>query len=305
MDKGLVEEIKRTFSVTHRTKLALYEKSKENILIEHNNLDHYIADSFNIERWILQVEVLQRYCTLKNKKVFEVGSGYGGMAFLSKYFEYDYSGIEKDEFSYQISKFVLEDNGLAPDLIIKGDANHINLESNSFDIVTSTNLLEHTFNVSGVLCESLRILKPGGMLIFSFPNFNSFFESHAGILWVPFLSNLNPYLYYRMWGITKKKAIELVQMTNFVTYQGVKKLLSCIQSADESFEVLGWGKDLFIERMYNIDSFRCWDSHKLYRLRALLKILKKMGTIKAVARFCILTNTFTPVVICLRKNIKN
>src|SRR5205823_1401841 len=48
----------------------------------------------------------------------------------------------------------------------------------SFDIVYSAYALEHTEQPETVLLESMRVLKPGGVLHFELPNFLTPFEGH-------------------------------------------------------------------------------------------------------------------------------
>jgi ubiquinone/menaquinone biosynthesis C-methylase UbiE len=53
-------------------------------------------------------------------------------------------------------------------------------ESNSFDIIISTDVFEHVKNVEKVMDECYRILKPGGKLLTTFPQYYQPLESHLG-----------------------------------------------------------------------------------------------------------------------------
>ena len=57
----------------------------------------------------------------------------------------------------------------------------------SFDLVYSSNVLEHTERPATVLDEALRVLKPGGILHFEMPNFLAYFEGHYMVLEPPIL----------------------------------------------------------------------------------------------------------------------
>ena len=54
-----------------------------------------------------------------------------------------------------------------------GDARNLNIKSSSIDSVICINGLSHIPNYKNVLREIYRILKPGGKLIFNFPNYFS------------------------------------------------------------------------------------------------------------------------------------
>jgi len=63
----------------------------------------------------------------------------------------------------------------------------------TFDVVYSANVLEHTQNPEQVLREAVRVLRPGGALYIELPNFLSYFEGHymvvePPILWKPMLA---------------------------------------------------------------------------------------------------------------------
>jgi 2-polyprenyl-3-methyl-5-hydroxy-6-metoxy-1,4-benzoquinol methylase len=54
---------------------------------------------------------------------------------------------------------------------IEADLNdHLDLEKNSFDVIVSAEVIEHLENPRAVAREWFRLLKPGGLLIFSTPN---------------------------------------------------------------------------------------------------------------------------------------
>jgi len=49
------------------------------------------------------------------------------------------------------------------------DGSHLPFADASFDHIVSFEVLEHVFNLEEVLAELMRVLKPGGMLLFSIP----------------------------------------------------------------------------------------------------------------------------------------
>ncbi|MDP3481208.1 MAG: class I SAM-dependent methyltransferase, partial [Desulfoprunum sp.] len=56
------------------------------------------------------------------------------------------------------------------DVLVRGDISRLPFRNDSFDLVTSNMVFEHLTDPVGQLKEILRVLKPGGMLMFHTPN---------------------------------------------------------------------------------------------------------------------------------------
>lgn len=67
------------------------------------------------------------------------------------------------------------------------------LKDNTFDVVTLSDVLEHTPDPKAVLLECRRVLKPGGLLVVNYPDINSLVARLMGRKWVFLLS---VHLYY-------------------------------------------------------------------------------------------------------------
>lgn len=93
--------------------------------------------------------------------------------------------------SHQKKLFVA--NGIDPEGITNSIGEALPFADESFDVVYSANVLEHTQNPEQVLRETLRVLRPGGLLSVEVPNFLSYFEGNymvvvPPIVWKPMLS---------------------------------------------------------------------------------------------------------------------
>jgi SAM-dependent methyltransferase len=81
-----------------------------------------------------------------------------------------------------------------------------------FDLVTTYQTLEHVQNVSDCLQEMLRVLKDGGILYLRAPNYDSYFEPHYRL---PFLPRMNKALaarYLRLLG-RPVRGLDVLQWT--------------------------------------------------------------------------------------------
>jgi len=91
------------------------------------------------------------------------------------------TGLSLDGIQYTITGIDLDKNALdirnkeerSLDNSIIGDLRSVNLESNKFDVIYNSYVLEHIDGAEGVLCNFVRWLKPGGILILRIPNRDS------------------------------------------------------------------------------------------------------------------------------------
>lgn len=259
------------------------------------------GDALNEERAHAQAKILEKYVELQNKKVLEIGSGLGiNILAWSKKNNIDGYGIEPsgDDFqdSLQISKQIAVANGLNPEKLLHGFGEKIPFNDNSFDIVYSANVLEHVTKPAEVLHEAMRVLKPGGTMQIVFPNYHSYFEGHYNIFHPPILSNkmlrcIVKYIYRRDPAYVKTLRTNL---NVWWTKRQIKKL-----KTQYSFDVLTLGKDIFSQRMKNID---VKDFAGLGKLRPILKVLLKLKINSLVAGLIIFFRGWTPIIITLRKH---
>ena len=159
---------------------------------ELSNIDAYkiAEDLVNPNKALIQADLLEKYVQLEGKKLLEIGSGLGvnHIVWTKKYGINGY-GIEPDalgfESSYKISKELIEFNGLNPEKIIDAVGESIPFDNDSFDIVYSTNVLEHVQNPGKVIDEGIRVLKPGGTMQIVYPNYHSYFDGHYALFHPP------------------------------------------------------------------------------------------------------------------------
>ena len=113
-----------------------------------------------------QAELLQEFALIEHRKVLEIGSGLGvnHIVWVKRYSIEGY-GVEPDsqgfDSSYQVSRELVALNGLPPERILDASGESLPFEDETFDIVYSTNVLEHVRHPARVLDEALRVLQTG------------------------------------------------------------------------------------------------------------------------------------------------
>ncbi|RXJ55389.1 class I SAM-dependent methyltransferase [Candidatus Marinarcus aquaticus] len=130
----------------------------------------------------------------KEIKYLEIGVGLGGNLINSLKAGYDINGIEPscdDEIKgrYQACLNLMIANGIKDpeDKLIDSVVENLPFSDESYDFVFSIAVLEHVKSVREALKESYRVLKRGGVMYMNIPNYDSFYEGHYDILWLPYL----------------------------------------------------------------------------------------------------------------------
>jgi SAM-dependent methyltransferase len=149
-------------------------------------------DHVDPARAVKKGQILEKFTSLKEKKLLEIGSGFGAnLATWIKQYHLDGYGTERDTEgfgnSFKASRELFAANGLDPERVIRVTDDTLPFADGSFDIVYSENVLEHTEDPVKVLREALRVLRPGGIFFAELPNFLSYFEGHYFVAQPPLI----------------------------------------------------------------------------------------------------------------------
>ena len=232
---------------------AATEKSLGTFFQNLNGSDPRTSADEHLEstKTLRRAELLKRFTSLRNKRLLEVGSGFGtALAVLIKYFQVEGYGVEPDgegfSASFSCSRELFAANGLDPSRIVAACGEDLPFEDQSFDIVYSANVLEHTQDPMRVLSEALRVLRPGGILHFEIPNYLSYFEGHYMVL--------QPPLIFRSWLPLWVKYVCRRDPAFARTLQTSLNPIWCRRAVRElnqtyGVELLTLGEEFFLERL--------------------------------------------------------
>ncbi|MBN2102590.1 class I SAM-dependent methyltransferase [bacterium] len=155
-----------------------------------------LGDDF--ERFMDNYDVQRRCCLifmdllkdvdLKNKKVLEIGCGTGRISseIVSRQAILTVVDIGENLVQYVSNKYHCE--GIA------ADACKLPIEDNSFDIVISSECIEHTTNPVKAIHEMCRACKPGGIVCITSPN-----KLWYPILWLSIKLNIRKFKGIENW----------------------------------------------------------------------------------------------------------
>jgi len=258
-------------------------------------------DLLNVNKPREQLEILCRYLpdkNLNNKKLLEIGSGLGIFQLVArKEYHMDPWGVEPSGEGFMdsldICCSILNDNGVSCDQIMNAQGEQLPFKDNSFDIVFSTNALEHVHNEAAVIHEAIRVCKPGGIIQIVVPNFGSFFDGHYACFYVPYQPKWlwKSYVKY----ILRRDPSFVNSLGTNINYFSVRRILNRYRA---QVEVLTYGSEIFMERMESL-SFTPWAG--LIKVKGWLSITKKLHLNSLLARCLIFIKAFTPLILTLKK----
>lgn len=260
----------------------------------------YATDLLSEAKAHQQANIVERFVKLRGAQILEVGSGLAmNMITWSKFYGAQMRGVEPDavgfDSSFKLGRQLMEVNGLNPEHIVNAVGEKLPFADNSFDIVYSTNVLEHTEDPLAVLKESLRVLRPGGTLQFVFPNYGSYYDGHYGVFHPPVLwRGFFPWYVRWVWRRDPSFARTLRTELNVGwTLRALHEMAKIYR-----FELLGLGQDIFRERMISLD-FGTWGN--LTHIKRVLKLFGHWRVRVLVARLIIALRGWSPIIVTLRK----
>lgn len=257
-------------------------------------------DLLDEKKALQQAEILKRFTNLNNKRVLEVGTGLAiNLISWIKHYNADMWGVEPDSFgfgsSFKLARQLASVNKIDPERIINAAGESLPFIDESFDVVFSANVLEHTNDPVLVVNEAMRVLRPNGVLQFIYPNHHSYFDGHYGVFHPPILTKrFFPWYVKTFFGRDPEFATTLRTELNVGwTKQQIKAL-----SKQSNLELLSLGKEVFIERMNSLN-FAAWGS--LGRLQRILQLLANRHLRRLLSHIIIGLRGWTPIILTMRK----
>jgi SAM-dependent methyltransferase len=286
--------------VLFRQLQAMYAPYFGGIAADKAHLEQMARDNADDERAVAQLDALEAAIgqPLRGKAFLEVGSGTGLTVAAARIIKgAEAYGIEPgtDEYAgtLSVSWDVLVAAGLEKSIIRSGVGEAIPFPDERFDIVYSSNVLEHVNDPPKVIAEIIRVLKPGGYAQIVVPNYGSWWEGHYGIVWIPHLSAALGKLYVRLLG----RDPGFIDTLRLVTRGKLERWMAPHKG---SVDILGWGVDVWERRVRDL-GFSEYSA--LGRLKAILRVLHALKVIPVLIRVGKLFHWETPLILTFRKKM--
>ncbi len=162
----------------------------------------------------------------------------------------------------------------------------------SFDYVVSLQVLEHVKSIEHIFDQCIRTLKPGGLMYHRCPNYQSFYEGHYKIFWLPLLNKKTARIYLKLRG----RYTPYFESLNIVK---PRHIIGVLKKYKSDVNVITLGRKEFVKN-FNKEQIEKIDQKLLRRAMYLLDRLTpvKNLTLKLISG----TNLYYPIVMIVTKN---
>ena len=254
------------------------------------NVEKGIRESLSTQREEERIAIMREVfgIQVKGKRILEIGSGLGTFNIVCQQNGGDSYGIEPDSMKVGVALDRLDDAGVCRN-ILRGVGEDLPFGDATFDLVVSFQVLEHTQIPEKVLQETVRVLKPGGYIHFVVPNYNSFWEGHYGIIWLPQFPRFLAKIYLRCAG----RDADFLDEIQYTTPSRILKAL-----ARENVEILNLGIEMWEKRLESA-GFSTWGSTGT--MMKLTKILHRLRLIPIVKHLGRKLEFYYPIILVARK----
>lgn len=225
-------------------------------------------------------------------RVLELGSGFGTLvSYAAKWEGIQAFGVEPNPDSVAVCRDVQKEVGLTGNRIARAVGENLPFPAESMDMVCSFTVFEHVTDPAAVLAEAVRVLKPGGYLHFTFPNYGSWWEGHYAILWIPHIPKPLAKIYVRLLG----RSPNFLNHLQLIDYRRLMKYLAPLS---DQVEMLDLGQATWEERLRTA-AFSDWA--QLSKLKGWVRLLQRLHLVDMVIWLGRHLHWETPFILVLRK----
>lgn len=173
------------------------------------------------ERGKLVDNILSSRTEIRNKRILDLGCGYGGIAkVLSE------AGAEVTAVEVEIGKLAGINQKKAAPLLMSGT--ELGFRKDSFNIVILQDVIEHVVEQEKLLAEITRVLQPGGLLYVVTPNRLSPLNWVADPHWnLPFVALASrKWVKFLIWNVFRREKKERPDFAALLSWFQLKRLLT-------------------------------------------------------------------------------
>ncbi|MBT4824985.1 class I SAM-dependent methyltransferase [Candidatus Woesearchaeota archaeon] len=205
-------------------KIMVQKQLKQLYLNELGLKDYKKRINQKLERKVEKeiIKKINKIIILKNKKVLDIGSGWGGFCLEASKKDAIVTGLEPDNKVLKISKELIKNHN-SNVKFVKGKAEKLPFKNKTFDLVILHSVLEHVGDVNKALKEAIRVTKDKRYIYIKTPNYLFPYEAHYKMFYPPLLPKKLAKKYLWLFGKNNKYIEHINYITPFNITKSLKK----------------------------------------------------------------------------------
>jgi len=191
-------------------------------------INSWFDDDFDRDgRWTFLEQRLGKEKLLEGQRILDVASGCATFVLHGLKKGYNVWGVEPEKWKMDFLKRKVNEMEYPKyfeERVVQAIAEDLPFPDGMFDLVTTYQTLEHVYDVKQSLSEMLRVLSEIGILYIRAPSYNSFYEPHYRLPFLPQMNRKLAKLYLTFMGrptkgiekiryVTKRKILNLLSLT--------------------------------------------------------------------------------------------
>lgn len=261
------------------------------------NIDQAVASFLDVPRAIEALgwlETMLESGLSSGMAVLEIGSGMGTFSAVVQQEGARCFAIDPVAEAARGTNHLAECNGL-PQLASTATGEQLPFPSCSFDAVVSIMTLEHSRFPRQVLLESLRVARPGAIIMHVMPNHNFPFEFHLD---VPWLASLLP----KTWAkailpvLARRERSYVSGLIDELHWEITPALLEKYLR-DTGCQILSFGHEFWSKRLRE----GILINHHTQRFAGALEMIQKFKLVEPVRKATLALGLYYPIVLVIRK----
>lgn len=133
-------------------------------------------------------EIMRKLHLKGGHRLLDVGCASGRQVFMASPFCLEVVGVDVGAPFIEMAKKYAEENGVNNAMFMRTDGGKLPFPDNSFDRLICSEVIEHVPDEHVFVADLFRVLKHGGIAVFTVPNLNS-----RGTVWRRFLNSFRPF----------------------------------------------------------------------------------------------------------------
>lgn len=192
-------------------------------------INSWFNDDFDRDgRWTFLEQRLGKEKLLAGQRILDVASGCATFVLHGLRKGYNVWGVEPEKWKNEFLSMKVNEMGYPKyfgERVVRAIGENLPFSNGVFDIVTTYQTLEHVRDVKQCLSEMLRVISHKGILYIHAPSYNSFYEPHYRL---PFLPRMNRRL-AKLYLTLMDRPTKGIDKIKYVTKRNILNLLNSIE----------------------------------------------------------------------------